>query len=744
MIRNILALVNISVVLALLLPGGGFRGGFSKLAGSDFSVQASQVGIAEEASGSTIYIPLIVKAPHESGAFSKLSPSNGATNQPTSLTLYWSDSSGASDYEYCYDTTDDNTCTIWVSTGTSSQATIGGLAYSTTYYWQVRATNEGGTTYASGSATSYWRFTTGVFPKEMIDIPAGEFQMGCDPVHNGGYSCSEFIDQAHELPLHSVHLDAYRIDKHEVTNAEYAQCAAAGECTEPVESKSQTRPSYYGNPAYADYPVVYVTWFNARDYCAWAGKRLPTEAEWEKAARGPTLRAFPWGGGAANCGLANYSGCVGDTSQVGSYPAGASPYGVMDMASNVWEWVNDWYSSTYYNESPDSNPFGPASGTLKVFRGGSWASDDYSLRVANRNRFGRGNTSSGIGFRCAAFPENHPGTFGKKSPIYAGTNQLTTLILSWEASSGAASYEFCYDTTDDNACSDWISTGRETKATISGLAENTTYYWQVRATNAWGTTYADWWDATWSFTTGSGGVYPGEMITIPAGEFQMGCHPDHMGGLPCFDDELPLHTVYLDAFRIDKHEVTVAEYGQCVLAGGCAAPSSTSSATRGSYFGNPAYADYPVINVSWLNASDYCAWAGKRLPTEAEWEKAARGPTLRAFPWGGGAANCSLANYSGCVGDTSQKGYYPSGASPYGVMDMAGNVWEWVKDWYSSTYYSTSPYSNPPGPESGTLKVLRGGSWDYGADFMLVASRAMFSSPTHRDIDIGFRCAAWP
>jgi formylglycine-generating enzyme required for sulfatase activity len=233
-----------------------------------------------------------------------------------------------------------------------------------------------------------------------------------------------------------------------------------------------------------------------------------------------------------------------------------------------------------------------------------------------------------------------------------------------------------------------------------------------------------------------------EEILIPAGSFQMGCDSSNPAE-SCNSWEQPLHTVTLSAYSIDKYEVTNARYKACVAAGGCTVPGSVDSSKRSPYYGTSTYADYPVLNVDWFQANAFCAWAGKRLPTEAEWEKAARGSSdTRKYPWGNSAPDCTKTNYDSCVGDTSRVGSYPSGASPYGVMDMAGNVDEWVQDGYDSSYYSVSPSNNPQGPETGTYRVLRGGSW-VSFDFVGDVRSALRSVLPPRPLDLdsnGFRC----
>jgi formylglycine-generating enzyme required for sulfatase activity len=223
-----------------------------------------------------------------------------------------------------------------------------------------------------------------------------------------------------------------------------------------------------------------------------------------------------------------------------------------------------------------------------------------------------------------------------------------------------------------------------------------------------------------------------QMMLIPAGEFTMGSNTGD-------GDEKPVHKVYLDAYYMDKLEVTNVFYSACVSADACKPPTHKDAFTRSSYYGNPQYDDYPVVYVNWDMAKTYCEWRSARLPTEAEWEKAARGTDAPTYPWGQ-AVECQKANYQACIDGTSPAGYFEDGKSPYGVYDMAGNVWEWVADWYSENYYGISLRSNPLGPDSGQARVMRGGSWTRSEYDIRTSNRIRYAS-TYDNFDVGFRCA---
>lgn len=235
------------------------------------------------------------------------------------------------------------------------------------------------------------------------------------------------------------------------------------------------------------------------------------------------------------------------------------------------------------------------------------------------------------------------------------------------------------------------------------------------------------------------------LIPIVEGKVWIGCDESNNAGFDCWADELPLHQVWVDAFWMDKFEVSNAQFARCVKAGACQTPYYLRSATREEYYPNPDFADYPRVAVSWFEAEAYCNWVGGRLPTEAEWVRAARGEDKRVYPWGDQPPTCELANSlevkTGlmCVGDTARVGSYPLGASPFGVMDLAGNVWEWTADWYHGGYYSFSPEENPQGPEQGGTKVVHGGGFDYSLDRLRIAYTSDHDPREHK-IGFGFRC----
>jgi formylglycine-generating enzyme required for sulfatase activity len=222
-------------------------------------------------------------------------------------------------------------------------------------------------------------------PDCMVPVPASGFTMGCSDADDG---CGN-----DELPRHDVQLSDYEIDVTEVTQAAYEDCVQDGACTAPNTG--------YSPGSTPDLPVVNVAWSEAKAYCEWRGKRLPTEAEWEKAARGAEDPIYPWGNDSPTCQLCNFFGCGMSSIPVGSRPAGASPYGAHDMAGNAVEWVADWYDPLYYTLSPSQDPGGPPVGSQRVARGGGFGGIASNQRSSKRFAYAPGGITGNLGFRCA-------------------------------------------------------------------------------------------------------------------------------------------------------------------------------------------------------------------------------------------------------------------------------------------------------------------------------------------------------
>ena len=515
-------------------------------------------------------------------------------------------------------------------------------------------------------------------PDSMVLIPAGQFQMGSDNA----------AADDDEQPVHTVYLDAFYMDKYEVTNAQFKTFVDANPQWQKDRIDARFHDGDYlrdwdGNDypsGKADYPVTFVSWYAAMAYAAWVGKRLPTEAEWEYAARGGLAgQTYPWGNTISAADV-NYDRHVGNPTAVGNYPPNG--YGLYDIAGNVWEWCLDTYDADFYLATLNSrNPVSVSDGQPlpwllenfkhlreeRVLRGGSWNNFAQFMRVANRNGFTPTNAIDLVGFRCV-------------------------------------------------------------RGTVTPAIEPVAPVEEEAATEM---------------------PTPEGMVLIPAGQFQMGSNLDE------FDEE-PEHTVHINAFYMDVYKVTNAQFKVFVDANPPWQKDRIEDRFHdGNYLrqwrGNTypeGEANHPVRYVSWYAAMAYARWAGKRLPTEAEWEYAARGKLAeKESPWGNPVlVGCELC--MALVGD--------SPVNAYGVRHMVGSVSEWCLDEYDADFYAASQNSRNPIAGGQTLqwllenftsilpnssRVLRGGSRFYPPQYLSVTFRRYATSSSTFGGYTGFRCA---
>jgi hypothetical protein len=390
------------------------------------------------------------------GAFSKSSPSDGAVNQPANLTLSWGASSGATSYEYCYDSSDDDACSTWVSTGTATSALISGLSAGTPYYWQVRANNSFGTTYANGSIDAYWRFDTGLVPLAYTKL---------SPVDGA-------INQLTSLTMSwtaSGGATSYEYCYDSSNDNACSNWISTGTATSAELSGLSTGTPYYWQvrannsfgTTYANGSIDAYWRFDTGSLPGAFSKSSPVDG----AINQLTSLTLSWG---ASSGATSYEYCYDNSDD--------------DACSG-------WVSTGTATSAPISG----------LAYGGT-----YYWQVRANNSLGSTYANGGQTAYWSFTVGTLPGAFSKSSPVDGAINQPTSLTLTWGTSSGAASYEYCYDSSDDDACSTWVSTGTATSAPISGLAYGGSYYWQVRANNSLGSTYANGTvTAYWSFTVGT-------------------------------------------------------------------------------------------------------------------------------------------------------------------------------------------------------------------------------------------------
>jgi formylglycine-generating enzyme required for sulfatase activity len=576
-----------------------------------------------------------------------------------------------------------------------------------------------------------------------ILIPAASFQMG---------TTGADASATRTGPPHAVTLSSFRIQQHEVTKAEFARFSSG----DGANSPNTPDPT----------PAVAVTWYDAAAYAAWLGGSLPTEAQWEFAARGKQGRRYPWGDEEPDCSRAHFRRC--NRSQVlpvmVGRDRGQTPEGIYDLSGNVWEWCRDWYSEVFSDEKDD--PLGPEEAANRVIRGGSFESDSIGLLGVLRSKGLPGRASFNLGFRVAWPAADEPldaQSFQTMLMDRLTKSDYKGLVALARGSTDAWKHlelpETFLTQVDPVAFTDapWANNDAEPDALLDVIERG--YPLFIRARSLFGgMSFAL--EETWlrnpsdarirarasalfdsvrrAFITYQRRVNPkfqepparpaddplNRWIALPAGEFTMGSDADGPDA-----NEYPAHRVRVSAFAMQQHEVTNAEYRRFDPAHELAEGHERD----------------PVADVFWLDAVAYAAWLDASLPTEAQWEYAARGTRQggttttittqeeRTYPWGFEPPSPDRAVY----GSTGPEpvGSRPRGRTPEGLDDMAGNVLEWFRD--ADDDYEPQPVSDPLGPvHRDTSHVLRGGAFDSAEDELRAVDRSGDDSTTER---YGFR-----
>ncbi|MEI6181068.1 MAG: formylglycine-generating enzyme family protein, partial [Chloroflexales bacterium] len=535
--------------------------------------------------------------------------------------------------------------------------------------------------------------TLPVWVPEMVEVPAGPFLMGSS-------DCDKDA-QSDEKPQHTLNLLRYEIGKTPVTNFQFRPFVEGDGYTNRAywddagwqwrKHTKRIQPGYLRDSKWNGdlQPVVGVTWYEALAYTRWLSAQtgmtfqLPTEAMWEKAARGTDGRIYPWGNTWESGRANSYEAGIDKTTPVGQYPSGASPYGALDMAGNVWEWTASIYRRYPYNLTDGrENPNDPAQKRFTL-RGGAWNLASLNLRTAFRFNISPAYGSRDIGVRLVQLlPSQTQSVSPPQTPVACVPQPQAKLVLP---------------------------------------------------------------------------VGVPEMVEVPAGPFLMGSSDSDKDAESY---EKPQHTLTLPSYAIGKTPVTNFQFRPFVEGDGYTNRAYWDDTgwqwceqvrrTQPDYWHNATWNGdlQPVVCVSWFEAVAYCRWLSKQtgiifqLPTEAMWEKAARGSDGRIYPWGNtwdvGRANSSEAG----IEKTTLVGQYPSGASPYGALNMAGNVWEWTV-----SRYEPYPYNPTDGRENSSYSAyarftLRGGSWNVISHFLRAARRNNLA-PADNYLVVGFRLARW-